>query len=69
MRGDERCKGKRIYAPDAIEVENVGELASEVVAKRCSPFAAWFPLRYGLRPEPALTHLISESRELFTATM
>jgi hypothetical protein len=32
---------KSIYALDAIGVvKNVGELASEVVAKRCSPLAA-----------------------------
>jgi len=30
-------------------VKNVGE-AGEVAAKRCSPFAAWFLLRYGLKP-------------------
>jgi hypothetical protein len=32
-------------------IKNVGELAGDVPAKRCSPFAAWFLLRYGLRPE------------------
>jgi hypothetical protein len=33
-------------------VRNVAELAEEVAASRCSPFAAWFLPRFGLKPEP-----------------
>jgi hypothetical protein len=36
-------------------IRNVGELAGEVKAKRCSPFGAWFLLRYGLKPEVTVT--------------
>jgi hypothetical protein len=51
----EMVQGKPMYAPEAIEVvKNIGELAGEVQAQRCSPFAAWFLLRYGLKPEPSL---------------
>jgi hypothetical protein len=48
----EMVKGRPIYAPEALGViRNVGELAGEVKARRCTPFAAWFLLRYGLKPE------------------
>jgi len=46
--------GRPAYSPGAIEViGNIAEMADEVAASRCSPFAAWFLLHFVLKPEPA----------------